>query len=75
MRRLSTLGVLIKILNDPNRSSKIGLIFYFNGFVSYILLTEGLKIGSRVSILQNLNDVNVVSVKQNSINIIVWHYP
>ena len=37
--------ILIRIEYDPNRSSLIGLICYKNGFLSYILLVEGVKVG------------------------------
>lgn len=43
------MGILIKVLKDPNRSGKIGLVFYFNGLLSYVLLTEGLRVGSIIS--------------------------
>jgi large subunit ribosomal protein L2 len=38
--------VIIRIEYDPNRSANIALICYRNGFLSYIVLTEGLEIGS-----------------------------
>jgi large subunit ribosomal protein L2 len=38
--------VIIRIEYDPNRSARLALICYRNGFLSYILLTEGLGKGS-----------------------------
>ncbi|EPS73338.1 hypothetical protein M569_01423, partial [Genlisea aurea] len=36
-------GLILKIEYDPNRSSKIALICYKNGFLSYILAVNGMK--------------------------------
>jgi len=37
---------VIRLEYDPNRSSKIALICYNNGILSYILAVEGLKINN-----------------------------
>jgi large subunit ribosomal protein L2 len=43
-------GLLIRIEFDPNRSAYIGLLFFSDiGLFSYILLPEGLKLGSIVN--------------------------
>ena len=41
-------GKLVSIEYDPNRNVRIGLIFYANGAKRYILLPEGLSVGSQV---------------------------
>lgn len=38
--------VILRIEYDPNRSARIALICYRNGFLSYIILTEGLEVGA-----------------------------
>ncbi len=38
-------AIVIRLDYDPNRSANIALICYKNGFLSYILATEGLKKG------------------------------
>ncbi len=59
MRSVISKGVIIQISYDPNRTSKLGLVYYFNGLVTYIILTEGLVKGSNISsnILKD-NDAN-----------------
>jgi len=47
-RRLNLFGYVFKILYDPNRTSHIGLVFYENGFFSYIILSDGIKLGDRL---------------------------
>ena len=47
-RRLNLFGYVYKIFYDPNRTAYLGLISYDNGFFSYIILTEGVRIGSRI---------------------------
>jgi large subunit ribosomal protein L2 len=41
--------VILRIEYDPNRSANIALICYKNGFLSYILLTEGLRKGDVIN--------------------------
>jgi large subunit ribosomal protein L2 len=41
--------VILRIEYDPNRSAHIALICYKNGFLSYIILTEGLKKGDVIN--------------------------
>lgn len=41
--------VVLRIEYDPNRSANIALICYRNGFLSYILLTEGLLQGDLIN--------------------------
>lgn len=41
--------VILRIEYDPNRSANIALICYKNGFLSYIILTEGLKKGDVIN--------------------------
>lgn len=57
--------ILLRIEYDPNRSSKIALICYKNGFLSYILLIEGLSINniinpsySKLGLSKQLKDIN-----------------
>lgn len=42
-------GKLVAIEYDPNRNVRIGLVHYVNGAKSYMLLPEGLEVGSIVS--------------------------
>ncbi len=41
-------GVIKAVEYDPNRNVRIGLVVYKNGAKRYILLPEGLKVGSKV---------------------------
>lgn len=41
-------GVVSSVEYDPNRNVRIGLIVFKNGVKTYMLLPEGLKVGSRV---------------------------
>jgi len=47
-RHLNLEGHVYKILYDPNRTAFIGLIFYENGFFSYIILADNLKAGNKI---------------------------
>jgi len=49
----------LKVIYDPNRTAKVGLVFYYNGLLSYVLLTEGLSIGSKISSNFNVDKVGV----------------
>jgi len=40
-RKLNVYGFVLRILDDFFRSSYIGLVMYFNGIFSFILLSEG----------------------------------
>lgn len=41
-------GVINAVEYDPNRNVRIGLVVYKNGAKRYILLPEGLKVGSKI---------------------------
>lgn len=41
-------GRIIRIEYDPNRSSFISLVFFFNGICFYVLHTSGLNLGDRI---------------------------
>ena len=41
-------GVVASIEYDPNRNVRIGLVKYRNGAKRYILMPEGLKVGSKI---------------------------
>jgi large subunit ribosomal protein L2 len=43
-RRINKIGVLLKILYDPNRTGKIGLVLYENGLSAFILLQKGINL-------------------------------
>lgn len=45
-RRINKKGLLLKILYDPLRTGKIGLVLYENGLSSFILIQKGLKLFS-----------------------------
>jgi large subunit ribosomal protein L2 len=47
-RRLNQYGCVYKVLKVRNFSSFIGLILYDNGLASFILLSAGLFVGSKV---------------------------
>jgi len=62
-RRLNIYGYLYKIFKSFYRTSFIGGIIYENGLFSYIILSENLKLGSRIysgSISKELNDSNII---------------
>lgn len=46
-RRLNQYGTILKIFKDSFRTGFLAFVFYDNGLSSFILLTEGLKIGDR----------------------------
>jgi len=48
IRRNNSYGFIYKIFQDINRTSLIGAVIYENGLFCYILLSEGLKIGSKI---------------------------
>src|ERR1051325_168950 len=45
-RRLNQGGSVLKVIKDAFRSGFIGLIIYFNGVMSQIILSDSNKIGS-----------------------------
>jgi len=47
-RRINSFGIIYKIIKDLNRTAFLGSILYENGLFSYIILTEGLKIGDKI---------------------------
>src|SRR3954471_17608808 len=47
-RRLNEYGILIAILYDPRRSSKLGLILFSNSLSSFVLIQKDIKIGALV---------------------------
>lgn len=47
-RRINDQGYIYKILKCQNRTAFIGGVIYQNGLFSYLLLTETLKIGSKI---------------------------
>jgi large subunit ribosomal protein L2 len=47
-RRINSFGYIYKIIKCPNRTGYLGSIIYENGLFSYILLSEGLKINSKI---------------------------
>lgn len=47
-RRLNCIGTLYKIITDSKRSSFLGLVFYENGLVSLIPLSDGLIPGAKI---------------------------
>ncbi len=54
-RRLNLFGFIYKILYDPNRTAFLGLVLYENGLFSFIILSQGLDIGSRIFSGYSLN--------------------
>ena len=47
-------GTITAVEYDPNRNVRIGLVFYVNGAKKYILLPEGLGVGSTVMAGENV---------------------
>ncbi len=58
------LGTITAVEYDPNRNVRIGLVFFANGSKKYILLPEGLGVGSTV-----MAGVNVEAKTGNSLPI------
>ena len=57
-RRIDSYGILYKIIKDLNRTAFLAGIIYDNGLFSYIISTEGLKIGDKIysGSFKNYND-------------------
>lgn len=47
-RRLNQFGSIFKVLKDSNKTAFLGMILYNNGLVSFIILCDGLFIGSKI---------------------------
>ena len=45
-RRLNMKGVVYKVISSSRHSALLGLVVYLNGFISTIVLSEGLDLGS-----------------------------
>ena len=58
------LGKIVAVEYDPNRNVRIGLVFYANGAKTYMLLPEGLTVGSTV-----MSSVNAEAKAGNSLPI------
>lgn len=60
-------ALIIRIEYDPLRNSRIALICYKNGVLSYIIITEGLNIGDQIINFDFLKkvDESQISVKAN----------
>jgi len=58
-RRLGCYGMIYKIFKDWSRTGFLGAIIYENGLFSYIILTEGLKIGDIIYSGNFYNDDNI----------------
>jgi len=39
-------GVVLSFNYDPNRTASIAFVYYLNGYCSYIIATDGLRVGS-----------------------------
>jgi large subunit ribosomal protein L2 len=65
-RKVKSIGVVLKVVHDPNRTAKLGLIFYYNGLLSYILLTETLKVGSLIN--SNMDNVSIFDTNRTLLN-------
>jgi len=61
-RRVNSLGFVVKLSFDCNRSSLLALVLYNNGLSSFIIATDGLRKGSLIysglpdMLLESLND-------------------
>ena len=47
-RRLNLFGIISSVQYDPFRTSYIGLVYYSNGLMSYITLSNGLTVGNKI---------------------------
>jgi len=47
-RRINSFGIIYKIIKDLNRTAFLGSIVYENGLFSFIILSEGLKVGDKI---------------------------
>lgn len=47
-RRINSFGLIFKIVKDLNRTAFLGSIIYENGLFSYIILSEGIKLGTKL---------------------------
>jgi large subunit ribosomal protein L2 len=47
-RRVNAFGLVYKIIKDLNRTALIGAIIYENGLFSFIILSEGVKVGYKL---------------------------
>ena len=47
-RRVNSFGIIFKIIKDLNRTALLGSIIYENGLFSYIILSEGIKLGYKL---------------------------
>jgi len=47
-RRVNSFGTIYKIIKDLNRTALVGSIIYDNGLFSFIVLSEGCKIGDKL---------------------------
>jgi large subunit ribosomal protein L2 len=59
-RRINLKGKIIKILYDPNRTSRLALVIYLNGFSSYLLLQKNLKLNSIIYSGSNKLDSDII---------------
>jgi large subunit ribosomal protein L2 len=58
-RRVNQYGYIFKILSDKIQTAFIGMILYVNGLVSFITLSDGVIIGSKIFSGYILNSKNV----------------
>jgi large subunit ribosomal protein L2 len=63
-RRVNDLGFIYKVLTSQNRTAFLGAVIYQNGLFSYILLSETLKVGSKVysGTFYDNDDVNYIGI-------------
>ena len=47
-KRINSYGYIIKIFKENTRTAFMALIIYFNGLISQVILTSGLRIGSLI---------------------------
>jgi len=78
-RRINSFGHIYKILKDLNRTAFLGGIIYENGLFSYIILTEGIKLGGiiysgskiriknkfKIGYALTLNSINLFNILNN----------
>jgi large subunit ribosomal protein L2 len=47
-RRINSFGIIYKIIKDLNRTAFLGGIIYENGLFTYIILTDGIRVGDKL---------------------------
>jgi ribosomal protein L2 len=66
-RRINNYGYIYKIIKCSNRTALIGGIIYENGLFSHIIISETIKLGSKIYSGTNIKNNNDSSIIGNSV--------